>query len=58
MGTLLPNFFESNLEIKENIISRGPIFGRIEVGLRTKDRNPNQKSYPESYLRNLSRLWA
>jgi hypothetical protein len=37
-------FFESYLEIKENIISRGFIFGRIGVGLRTKDRNPTLQS--------------
>jgi hypothetical protein len=51
-------FFESYLEIKENIISRGSIFGRIGVGLQTKDRNPTRLSFPESYQRNLLRLWA
>jgi hypothetical protein len=33
-------FSESYLKIKENIISTAPIFGRIGVGLQTKDRNP------------------
>ncbi len=33
-------FFESYLKIKENIISPASVFGRIWVGLRTKDRNP------------------
>jgi hypothetical protein len=37
-------FFESYLEIKENIISREFIFGRIRVGLQTKDRKPTQQS--------------
>jgi hypothetical protein len=39
-------FFESYLEIKEIIISRVPIFGRIGVGLWTKDKNPTGQSYP------------
>ncbi len=33
-------FFESNLKIKENTISTASVFGRIGVGLWTKDRNP------------------
>ena len=41
-------FFESYLEIKEDIISAGSTFGRIRVGLRMKDRNPTRQSYPES----------
>ncbi len=49
-------FFESYLEIKENIISTGLIFGGIRVGLRTKDRNPTLQSYPESYTPFLVRL--
>ncbi len=33
-------FFESCLKIKENIISTASSFGRIVVGLQTKDKNP------------------
>ncbi len=36
--------------IKESIISRGSIFGRIGVGLQTRDRNPTRQSCTDSYL--------
>jgi hypothetical protein len=49
-------YFESYLEIKENIISRGTIFGRIGVGLWTKDRNPSLQPYPKSYQKNLENM--
>ncbi len=32
-------FFESYLKIEENTISTASVFGKIGVGLRTKDRN-------------------
>jgi hypothetical protein len=51
-------FFEFNLEIKENIISRGSIFGTIGVGLLTKDRNCTQQSYPRIVPKKLLRVWA
>jgi hypothetical protein len=44
-------FFKSCLKIKENIISTATSFGRIGVGLWTKDRNPTLQSYLKSYLR-------
>jgi hypothetical protein len=44
-------FFLSCLKIKENIISTASSFGRIGVGLGTKDRNPTLQSYLKSHLR-------
>jgi hypothetical protein len=42
----------------QNIISTAAVFGRIGVGLWTKDRNPSWQSYPESYPTKLLRLRA
>jgi hypothetical protein len=41
--------FKSCLKIKEDIISTASSFGRIGVGIRTKDRNPTLQSYLKSY---------
>ena len=44
-------FFESYLKTKDNIISTASVFGRIGVGLLTKDRNStfsNPTSNPTS----------
>ncbi len=58
--------FESYLKIKENINSTASFFGRIGVGLRTKDRNPTSNptsnpivSYSETCLRGCwDTVWA
>ncbi len=44
-------FLNSCLKMEENIISTASSFGRIGVGLQTKDRNPTLQSYLKSYLR-------
>jgi hypothetical protein len=49
-------FFEYCLKIKKNIISTASSFGRIGVGLRTKDRNPTSRILPQILPRELLRL--
>jgi hypothetical protein len=49
-------FFEYYLKIKENIISTAFVFGRVGVGLRTKDRNPTSQILPQILPQELLRL--